>query len=248
VLRSLVALLLAASLSLAAVPAVAEEDPDAIEWQLRVTTETAPAKFHLLPDNSEQPRDWLGLLRDTGFIIGYQVIGAAILYVVPPSVSNWSHQDKQVSFEKWWESASSPHWDDDSWPVNYIGHSYFGATYYTRARERGFDRIDSFMYAAVASAIYEFGVEAIFERPSYQDLIVTPVGGALLGGFVFEPFRNWIKRKPELKWYDHVGLIATDPIGALNYMAESLLGIKSDIRVGIPRSGGVLVEFRIPLK
>jgi hypothetical protein len=31
-------------------------------------------------------------------------------------------------------------------------------------------------------------------------------------------------------------------------MAESLLGIKSDIRVGIPRSGGVLVEFRIPLK
>jgi hypothetical protein len=69
----------------------------------------------------------------------------------------------------------------------------------------------------------------------------------LLGGFVFEPLRNWIRRKPELKWYDHVGLIATDPIGALNYMAESLLGIKSDIRVGIPRSGGVFVEFRIPL-
>jgi hypothetical protein len=109
--------------------------------------------------------------------------------------------------------------------VNYIGHPYFGATYFIRARERGFDRIDSFLYAAVASAIYEFGVEAIFERPSFQDLIVTPVGGALLGGFVFEPFRNWIKRKPELKWYDHVGLIVTDPIGALNYLADSLLGI-----------------------
>jgi hypothetical protein len=79
--------------------------------------------------------------------------------------------------------------------VNYIGHPYFGATYYTRARERGFDRIDSFLYSAVASTIYEFGVEAIFERPSYQDLIVTPIGGALLGGFVFEPFRNWIRRR-----------------------------------------------------
>jgi hypothetical protein len=30
-------------------------------------------------------------------------------------------------------------------------------------------------------------------------------------------------------------------------MAESLLGIKSEIRVGIPRGGGVLVEFRMPL-
>jgi predicted lysophospholipase L1 biosynthesis ABC-type transport system permease subunit len=87
VLRSLVAaVLLASSLSLAAVPALAVEDGDATEWWARVTTENAPAKFHLLPDDSEQPRDWLGLLRDTGFIIGYQVVGAAILYVVPPSV------------------------------------------------------------------------------------------------------------------------------------------------------------------
>jgi hypothetical protein len=38
---------------------------------------------------------------------------------------------------------------------------------------------------AFASAPYEFGVEALFERPSYQDLFVTPIGGALLGGFVF---------------------------------------------------------------
>jgi len=130
--------------------------------------------------------------------------------------------------------------------VNYLGHPYFGATYYIRARERGFDRIDSFLYSAFASALYEFGVEAMFERPSYQDLIVTPVGGALLGGFVFEPIRNWVRRKPEIRWYDHVILIATDPIGALNYVAESLMGIKSDIRVGVPRRGGVFVEMRIP--
>ena len=247
VVCSLVGILCAASLPLAAVPALAEENGRASEWWARVTAEDSPEKFHLLPDDSEQPRDWIGLARDTGFIIGYQVIGAAILYAIPPSVSKWSHQDKEVSFDKWWANVQSPHWDDDSWPVNYIGHPYFGATYYIRARERGFDRIDSFLYSAVASAIYEFGVEAIFERPSYQDLLATPIGGALIGGFIFEPIRNWIRRKPELKWYDHVGLIATDPIGALNYMAERLLGIKSDIRVGIPRGGGVLVEFRVPL-
>ncbi len=163
-------------------------------------------------------------------------------------MSRWSESAKNnIGFERWWDNVNHPEWDDDSWAVNYIGHPYFGAAYYIRARERGFDRIDSFLYSAAASALYEFGVEAIFERPSYTDLIVTPVGGALLGGLVFEPIRNWILRKPELKWYDHVGLIATDPIGALNYVVERLIGIKSDIRVGIPRRGGFHVELRVPL-
>ena len=111
------------------------------------------------------------------------------------------------------------------------GHAYFGALYYIRARERGFGEVPSFLYAGLASGLYEFGVEAVFERPSYQDLIITPVGGALLGMFVFEPVRNWIKAKPELAWYDHVLLVASDLLGAGNYVVERLLGIKSDIRV-----------------
>ena len=34
-------------------------------------------------------------------------------------------------------------WDKDDWTIDYIGHSYFGAAYHIRARERGFDRIDA---------------------------------------------------------------------------------------------------------
>jgi len=216
-------------------------------WWMQAAAEEAPEKkFHLLLDNSEIPRDWLGLTRDTAFLVTYQAVGAAILYALPSSVSKWTSSNKDASFEKWWENVQNPRWDHDGWAVNYLGHPYFGATYYTRARERGFDRIDSFLYSAFASALYEFGVEAFFEPPSYQDLVVTPVGGALLGGLVFEPIRDWVKQKPELKWYDHVILIATDPIGALNYAAESLLGIKSDIRVGVPKRGGVFVEIRVP--
>jgi Domain of unknown function (DUF3943) len=237
------------SLLVAAGPVLAEEGfADSSAWWVQATAENAPEKFHLLPDNNEEPRDWLGLARDTAFLLTYQVVGVAIIYALPASVSRWSDSAKNnVGFERWWDNVNHPVWDDDSWAVNYIGHSYFGATYYIRARERGFDRIDSFLYSALASALYEFGVEAIFEKPSYNDLIVTPVGGALLGGLVFEPVRNWILRKPELKWYDHVGLIATDPIGAMNYVVERLLGIKSDIRVGVPRRGGIHVELRIPL-
>ena len=35
-------------------------------------------------------------------------------------------------------------------------------------------------------------------------------------------------------------------IGALNYVVESLIGIKSDIRVSVPKRGGFFVEVRVP--
>jgi hypothetical protein len=247
VFRSVAVFLVLVSLSLAARPALAEEAADPSAWWVPATAEDAPEKFHFLPDNSLEPRDWVGLARDTALILSYQIVAVGIVYALPESVSQWSDSSKKnLSFERWWNNVQNPVWDKDDWAVNYVGHSYFGATYYIRARERGFDRIDAFLYSAFASALYEFGIEAMFEPPSYQDLIITPVGGALLGGLVFEPIRNWIKRKPELQWYDHVALIATDPIGALNHVAERLLGIKSDIRVGVPRRGGILVEFRVP--
>jgi hypothetical protein len=247
VFRPCAVLLVLVSLSLTALPARAEEAADPTPWWVQATAEDAPEKFHLLPDNSVEPRDWVGLARDTGLLLTYQLIGVGILYVLPESVSQWSDSAKKnISFDRWWNNVQNPTWDKDDWAINYVGHSYFGATYYIRARERGFDRIDAFLYSAFASALYEFGLEAVFEQPSYQDLIVTPVGGALLGGFVFEPIRNWVKLKSELQWYDHVILIATDPIGALNHVVESMLGIKSDIRVGVPRRGGIFVEVRLP--
>jgi hypothetical protein len=45
------------------------------------------------------------------------------------------------------------------------------------------------LYLRHTETLYEFGIEALFERPSYQDLIVTPVGGLLLGALLFEPIR-----------------------------------------------------------
>jgi O-acetylhomoserine/O-acetylserine sulfhydrylase len=52
-----------------------------------------------------------------------------------------------------------------------------------RARERGFDERASFWYSFAMSTAYEFGAEALFEQPSIQDLIVTPVGGVILGEY-----------------------------------------------------------------
>ncbi|MGH7305806.1 MAG: DUF3943 domain-containing protein [Candidatus Rokuibacteriota bacterium] len=213
--------------------------------------------FVLLPDKSlvsPEPdgkreltsagRDWVGLGRDTVFLLGYQIVFIGIVYLMPESVSRWSEEQKKTSFERWWDNVQHPvTWDKDNPLGNYVGHPLVGAAYYTRARERGFGEFDSFLYSALASAMFEFGPEAFFEQPSIQDLIVTPVGGALLG-LAFEPVRNWIRSKPEPRWYGHVILIATDPIGALNGVFERLMGIKSDIRVDVGRDK-VHVELRM---
>ena len=180
---------------------------------------------------SKSPRDWKGIGRDTAFFLGYQVVFAGVLWLLPESVTAWTEDQKKATLAKWRVNVRNPVWDKDKWWINYLTHPYFGATYYIRARERGFEGVGSFCYSALLSALYEFGIEAFFEPPSYNDLIVTPVGGYLVGKFFFEPLREKIKAKPLLAWYDHAGLFLTDPLGAINSVFERLLGIQSDIRV-----------------
>lgn len=189
--------------------------------------------FTLADETAPAGPDWKGLARDTAFLIGYQAVSTGVIFLLPEDVSQWSDKAKREAGSHWVENVQSPAFDKDGPVVNYVFHPYFGATYYIRARERGFDEFSSFAYSALASALYEFGVEALFEKPSIQDLIVTPVGGTLLGAFVFEPIRSRIMAKPELAWYDHLVLVATDPIGTLNSVFERLFGIKSEIRVHV---------------
>jgi hypothetical protein len=194
-------------------------------------------------ERSEPQRDWRGIGRDTAFFLGYQVVFAGFLYLLPESVTQWSQDDKKATVNKWAENVKNPVWDDDKWWINYLWHPYFGATYYIRARERGFGEFGSFWYSALLSALYEFGIEAFFEPPSYQDLIATPVGGILVGKYIFEPLRENIKAKAHLEWYDHATLILTDPLGAVNSIFERALGIQSDLRVQLyspPRKQGAV--------
>src|SRR5262249_6132169 len=116
VFRSIVVSLVVVSPCLVATPAFAQDflepsAPDSSAWWAEATAENvSEKKFHLLPDDSEIPRDWVGLTRDTALLLGYQIVGAAILYAVPESVSKWTSHNKDVSFEKWWENAQSPRW------------------------------------------------------------------------------------------------------------------------------------------
>ncbi len=173
--------------------------------------------------------DWPGIRKDLYYLIGYQLVGSALLYVGPEDISGWSDRERDnIGFEQWKTHVGTVVWDRDHWFVNYVTHPYWGAAYYVRARERGFDKVGAFWVSVLFSTTYEFGVEAFMEEPSIQDLIVTPLAGTLIG-YYFDDIRRRIKSKPgPLSAGDSLILNLTDPLGAFNQMVNGWFGIDSD--------------------
>ncbi len=125
------------------------------------------------------------LMYNTGFFLCATLIEFAVLWSIPEDLSNWDREKIiEEGFVKQWANNydAGPVWDEDSFFFNWITHPYAGAVYYMNARGSGFKRWESFVYSTLMSTlIWEFGVEAFAEIPSWQDLIITPTLGSLLG-------------------------------------------------------------------
>ncbi len=181
--------------------------------------------------DDQSPTDSVGLVRDTAYFFGYQFFIVGLLYVLPEDISAWSDEQKEeYTFEKWKHNVTHPRWDPDKWYINYIMHPYFGMTYYTRGRERGLTEGGAFWYSFGLSCLYEFGLEALFEPVSIQDVIFTPTIGSALGWYV-EDYRREIKSQREFSFWDKTVLMATDPLGSLNTMVDDLFGVGVDSEV-----------------
>lgn len=193
----------------------------------------APADHSGLGILPSAEKDPAGLRRDTMYFVSYQVVSLGLLYMAPESVSNWTPEKKEsVNFDKWWNNVSNPQWDSDDWWINYGLHPYWGAAYFVRARLRGYDSRSSFWYSFALSSVYEFGVEAIFEEPSIQDIFVTPALGAVLGS-AFMNIREDIYAKQlteaGISGWDRFVLGATDPLGWLNTQVDKLVGYDAQV-------------------
>ncbi len=138
------------------------------------------------------------LAGDTGYLLIPAAVVLGILYVAPESISNWDEEAKDNSLgdlgRKWGRNVrNGPVWDEDDLWLNWIGHPYWGATYYIHARHYAHSKWESFLYAAlISTCLYEYGVEAFAEEPSTQDLFSTPIGGWLLGEYIFLPLEKKI--------------------------------------------------------
>lgn len=180
-------------------------------------------------------RDRDGLKRDTWYFAGYQWVTIGLLYLAPESVSGWSDEQKSgYSMSIWWDNVTHPEMDSDDFYINYLLHPYWGATYFVRAQERGYGAKGAFWYSVLLSSMYEFGAEALFEEPSIQDLIVTPVFGSLLGRY-FMHMRHDIREREELLGYratrDKWLWVLTDPLGSLNSQVDRLLGRETQLQI-----------------
>ena len=136
-------------------------------------------------------RDPKRLVYDTGLYLGAALASFGILWVLPESFTKWNKEEilDYGLFNKWKDNVrAGPVWDEDGFFLNWIMHPWAGGVYYMSARGSGFKIWESFAYSAIMSTLFwEYGIEAFAEIPSWQDLLVTPILGSLLG----EQFFRW---------------------------------------------------------
>ena len=138
---------------------------------------------------------WGRLWANTGVLAGAFVGTLLVLECLPEDATSWNRaeiQDKPL-FKRWRDNIfkKNPEWDHDKFIFNYVLHPYAGAVYFMAARSCGFGFWRSMLYCSLVSNVgWEFGIEAFMERPSYQDLVITPVVGSCIGELFYRTKRH----------------------------------------------------------
>lgn len=145
--------------------------------------------------NGSQRPDWKRMWTNTAVLTGAFVTSLFVLECLPEDATAWNREAIQSKpfYKRWYDNifVKSPEIDHDKPLFNYILHPYAGAAYFMSARSCGFSFWQSMLYSACISTIgWEFGIEACMERPSYQDLIITPVAGSALGELFYMAKRH----------------------------------------------------------
>lgn len=108
--------------------------------------------------------------------------------------------EKNGSLENWIYYPFSPHFDKDSFDYNIFQHTLAGAAYYLTYRSQGYTEQNAFFWTFMSSLAFEFTIETVTERPSYQDIYQTPVFGTVLGIGVEKLSRYLHQRE---SWWGH---------------------------------------------
>jgi len=103
-------------------------------------------------------------------------------------------------------------WDGDRWEINFFGHGLMGSELYLRARQCQHGFAASLAFTAAGSLLWEYGVEVWNSRPSVNDLLWTPLGGALIGELRFVTWELAASLSPTVR-----GIVraVVDPFGEL---------------------------------
>lgn len=159
------------------------------------------------------------LAANSALLVGGGLTALAVLQLLPENATAWNKEEFETvpMFERYFQNVShGPHVDGDNPVFNYILHPYAGAAYYMSARSQGFNMWYSWLYSfAVSTVFWEFGVEAFMEIPSWQDLVITPMGGLVLGEAFYLAKRYIVQHDYKLLGWKPLGYVAAfvlDPV------------------------------------
>lgn len=168
--------------------------PDSVHYflnrngKLRVTI--------MIPEERDPSRVWTS----NSLLAASAVVSIGILYSMPEDVTNWDKSTMTLNTitSKWYQNVTTtPVIDQDGWFLNYVMHPYFGGVYYLALRGAGYPWYSSALYSVGMSTFFwEYGFESLAEVPSAQDIIVTPIGGSILGEGMFQ-LKKLIKENDE---------------------------------------------------
>jgi hypothetical protein len=163
--------------------------PDSIDcdWDARFGAHPGPVSPYEMPVSwTASSHDWKRLWYNT-ITLGSAFVGTLlVLECLPEDATSWNRAELQdvPLFKRWYNHVidKGVEWDHDKFYFNYILHPYAGGVYFMAARSCGFNFWQSMLYCTIVSNVgWEYGVEAFMERPSIQDLFVTPIIGSCVG-------------------------------------------------------------------
>jgi hypothetical protein len=155
------------------------------------------------------------ILRGSGSILISQALSVCLLLALPEKTSNWDKSRFSKFKENYKEAFTKPPVvDTDKWYINYIGHPYQGSLYYNAYRSQGAKFWQASLFALAHSTTWEYLIESGFERPSIQDLVVTPCVGSLLGELFH--FSTLKMSKNGFRWYEAMFVSIFNPMYAIN--------------------------------
>jgi hypothetical protein len=164
---------------------------------------------------NEEKRFWGKVGRAELIIGGIEIIGMGILISMPKEVTKWKPgwiKDAKENLSR--AFTTMPVWDKDDWPINYVGHPVIGSYYYNSVRSQNANWWQSLLFATAQSCIWEYMIEGAAEKPSIQDLVVTPLCGALIG----EPVHlaTMSMRKNGFRFIEKVFVLLLNPMFVIN--------------------------------
>ena len=193
------------------------------------------------------------LLGSMGVLFGTSALLFGTFTLLPESITGWTDDDIANAGKNYLRKVSmGPVVDNDLFYINFLGHPYSGAIYYMQPRSAGYSWAESILFAFGLSALWEFGIEALAEPPSWQDLIITPALGSLLGE-AFYRFSRYIQdNDSRLFGSRFVGktlLFFMDPIGFVmrDGGVARAIGVqdKNVATLLLPQKGGLVASLKI---